>query len=50
MSDLYKCIKRLTNDSAMRMNNVDELTLYINARGIFGNELVILKSKNTASG
>ncbi|KAJ9705844.1 hypothetical protein PVL29_003780 [Vitis rotundifolia] len=48
MSDLYKCILRLTKDPAKQEKVVAEVSLYTNAQGLFGNELAIRTRKTRA--
>ncbi|KAJ9682088.1 hypothetical protein PVL29_018125 [Vitis rotundifolia] len=48
MSDLYKCILRLTRDPAKQEKVVAEVSLYTNAQGLFGNELAIRTRKTRA--
>ena len=50
MSDLYKCILRLIRDLAKQENFVAEVSLYTNAKGLFGNELVVRTKKTRALG
>ncbi|RVW59546.1 hypothetical protein CK203_104782 [Vitis vinifera] len=45
MSDLYKCILRLTRNLAKQEKVVAEVSLYTNAQGLFRNELVIRTRK-----
>ncbi|RVW62502.1 hypothetical protein CK203_064010 [Vitis vinifera] len=48
MSDLYKCILRLTRDPAKQEKVVAEVSLFTNAQGLFGNELAIRTKKTRA--
>ncbi|RVW38640.1 hypothetical protein CK203_077543 [Vitis vinifera] len=48
MSDLYKCILRLTRDPAKQEKVVAEVSLFTNAQGLFGNELVVRTRKTRA--
>ncbi|RVW12257.1 hypothetical protein CK203_114247 [Vitis vinifera] len=48
MSDLYKCILRLTRDPAKQEKVVAEVSLFTNAQGLFGNELAIRTRKTRA--
>ena len=50
MSDLYKCILRLTRDLAKQEKVVAEVSLYTNAQGLFGNELAVRTKKTKAPG
>ena len=50
MSDFYKCILRLTRYLAKQEKVVAELSLYTNAKGLFGNELVVRTTKTRALG
>ena len=50
MSDLYKCILRLTRDPAKEEKVVAEVSLYTNAQGLFGNELAVRTRKTRAPG
>ncbi|RVW91134.1 hypothetical protein CK203_039963 [Vitis vinifera] len=50
MSDLYKCILRLTRDPAKQEKVVAEVSLFTNAQGLFGNELAIRTRKTRAPG
>ena len=50
MSDLYKCILRLTRDPAKQEKVVAEVSLFTNAQGLFGNELVVRTRKTRALG
>ena len=50
MSDFYKCILRLTRDLAKQEKVVAEVSLYTNAKGLFGNELVVRTKKTRALG
>ena len=50
MSDLYKCILRLTRDPAKQEKVVAEVSVYTNAQGLFGNELAIRTRKTRAPG
>ena len=50
MSDLYKCILRLTRDPAKQEKVVAEVSLYTNAHGLFGNELAVRTRKTRAPG
>ncbi|XP_034693471.1 uncharacterized protein LOC117920189 [Vitis riparia] len=45
MSDLYKCILRLTRDPAKQEKVVAEVSLFTNAQGLFGNELAVRTRK-----
>nr|CAN70800.1 hypothetical protein VITISV_008052 [Vitis vinifera] len=45
MSDLYKCILRLTRDPAKQEKVVAEVSLYTNAQGLFRNELDVKTMK-----
>nr|CAN67667.1 hypothetical protein VITISV_041109 [Vitis vinifera] len=48
MSDLYKCILRLTRDPAKQEKVVAEVSLFTNAQGLFGNELAVRTRKTRA--
>eukprot|EP00261_Vitis_vinifera_P016252 XP_010645086.1 PREDICTED: uncharacterized protein LOC104877793 [Vitis vinifera] len=48
MSDLYKCILRLTRDPAKQEKVVAEVSLYTNAQGLFENELAVKTRKTRA--
>ncbi|XP_034695709.1 uncharacterized protein LOC117921866 [Vitis riparia] len=48
MSDLYKCILRLTRDPTKQEKVVAEVSLFINAQGLFGNELAVRTRKTRA--
>ncbi|XP_034694103.1 uncharacterized protein LOC117920605 [Vitis riparia] len=48
MSDLYKCILRLTRDLAKQEKVVAEVSLFTNAQGLFGNELAVRTRKTRA--
>ena len=50
MSDLYKCILRLTRDPAKQEKVVAEVSLFTNAQGLFGNELAVRTRKTRAPG
>ena len=50
MSDLYKCILRLTRDLIKQEKVVAKVSLYTNAQGLFGNELAIRTRKTRAPG
>ena len=50
MSDLYKCILRLTRDPIKQEKVVAEVSLCVNAQGLFGNELAVRTRKTRASG
>ncbi|RVW15741.1 hypothetical protein CK203_075341 [Vitis vinifera] len=50
MSDLYKCILRLTRDPAKQEKVVAEVSLFTNAQGLFGNELAVRTRKTKAPG
>ncbi|RVW73766.1 hypothetical protein CK203_057623 [Vitis vinifera] len=50
VSDLYKCILRLTRDLAKQEKFVAEVSLYTNAQGLFGNELAVRTRKTRAPG
>ncbi|XP_034680184.1 uncharacterized protein LOC117910228 [Vitis riparia] len=50
MSDLYKCILRLTRDPAKQEKVVAEVSLFTNSQGLFGNELVVRTRKTRAPG
>ena len=50
MSDLYKCILRLTRDLAKQEKVVAEVSFYTNAVGLFGNELAIRTRKTRTPG
>ncbi|XP_034677765.1 uncharacterized protein LOC117908249 [Vitis riparia] len=50
MSDLYKCILRLTRDPAKQEKVVAEVSLFTNAQGLFGNELAVRTRKTRALG
>ncbi|RVW28778.1 Transposon Ty3-G Gag-Pol polyprotein [Vitis vinifera] len=50
MSDLYKCILRLTRDPAKQEKVEAEVSLYTNAHGLFGNELAVRTRKTRAPG
>lgn len=50
MSDIYKCIERITKDTYRQMKVVDELSMYTNAVGVFGHLLAILERKTKAAG
>ena len=50
MSDLYKCILRLTRDPAKQEKVVAEVSLYTNAQGLFENELAVKTRKTRAPG
>ena len=45
MSDLYKCILRLTRDPTKEEKVVTEVSLYSNAQGLIENELVVRTMK-----
>ena len=49
MSDLYKCILRLTRDPVKQEKVMAEVSLYTNAQGLFENELVVKTRKTRAS-
>ncbi|XP_034694081.1 uncharacterized protein LOC117920577 [Vitis riparia] len=48
MSDLYKCILRLTRDPAKQEKVVAEVSLFTNVQGLFGNELTVRTRKTRA--
>nr|CAN68338.1 hypothetical protein VITISV_025979 [Vitis vinifera] len=48
MSDLYKCILRLTRDPAKQEKVVVEVSLFTNAQGLFENELTVRTRKTRA--
>ncbi|XP_019077642.1 uncharacterized protein LOC109123148 [Vitis vinifera] len=48
MSDLYKCILRLTRDPTKQEKVVAEVSLFTNAQGLFGNELAVRTRKTRA--
>ncbi|XP_059590340.1 uncharacterized protein LOC104882751 [Vitis vinifera] len=50
MSDLYKCILRLTRDPAKQEKVVAKVSLFTNAQGLFGNELAVRTRKTRAPG
>ena len=50
MSDLYKCILRLTRDLAKQEKVVAKMSLFTNAQGLFGNELAVRTRKTRALG
>ena len=50
MSDLYKCILRLTRDPVKQEKVVAEVSLCVNAQGLFRNELAVRTRKTRASG
>ena len=50
MSDLYKCILRLTRDPAKKEKVVAEVSLFTNVQGLFGNELAVRTIKTRAPG
>ena len=50
ISDLYKCILRLTRDPAKEEKVVAKVSLYTNAQGLFGNELAVMIRKTGAPG
>ena len=50
MSDLYKCILMLTRNPAKQEKVVAKVSLYTNAQGLFGNELVVRTRKTRALG
>ena len=50
MSDLYKCILRLTRDPVKQEKVVAEVSLCVNAQGLFGNELAVRTRNTRASG
>ena len=50
MSDLYKCILRPTRDPVKQEKIVVEVSLYTNAQGLFGNELVVRIRKTRVLG
>ena len=50
MRQLYKCIERLIKDIDTREKVVDELSLYIKAKGVFGMDSNIRKRKTKAPG
>ena len=50
MRQLYKCIERLIKDVDTREKVVDELSIYIKAKGVLGMNLPIRKRKTKAPG
>ena len=50
MSDLYKYILRLTRYPTKQEKVVAEVSLYTNAQGLFGNELVVRIRKTRVPG
>ncbi|XP_034680710.1 uncharacterized protein LOC117910701 [Vitis riparia] len=48
MSDLYKCILRLTRGPTKQEKVVAEVSLFTNAQGLFGNELAVKTRKTRA--
>ena len=48
MSDLYKCILRLTRYPTKQEKVVAEVSLYTNAQGLFENELAVKTRKTRA--
>ena len=50
MSDLYKCILRLTRYPIKQEKVMAEVSLYTNAQGLFENELVVKTRKTRALG